>query len=115
MNQLPSSTLVRRSGRSRGCILRPVPCGGVPGIAYALLQLKLSRLHEGRVALFSDLHRSMAEQERNLIDGYSGEQHLHSECVAKHMGMASLSLAVCSSDIRGLEQTAIATLPIGNS
>src|SRR5580658_3702002 len=115
MNQLPSSTLVHRSGRSRRCILRPVPCGGVPGIAHALLQLKLSRLYEGRVTLFRDLHRSMAEQERNLIDGYAGEQHFDRERVPEHMGMASLSLAVRCSDIRRFEQTAITPLPIGNS
>jgi len=57
----------------------------------------------------------MAEQERNLIDGYAGEQHLHGERVPEHVGMASLFLAVGCSDIRRLEQTAITPLPICDS
>jgi hypothetical protein len=57
----------------------------------------------------------MAEQERNLIDGYAGKKHLHGKRVAEHVGMASLFLTVGCSDICRLEQTAITPLPIGDS
>jgi hypothetical protein len=56
----------------------------------------------------------MTKQERNPVDGNSGEQHLQGERIAEHVGMAALSLAVGGCDIRRFEQTSIASLPIGN-
>ena len=57
----------------------------------------------------------MAKQEGHLIDRNPGQQHLDGKRVAKHVGVASLSLAIGCSDIRHIEETAVASLPIGDS
>ena len=86
----------------------------LPCVADAFLQLDLPGLHERGIALLGDLHRSVAKQERDLIDGDAGKQHLDREGVAEHVRVAALDLAVRRPDIGQLEQAAIASLPIGD-
>src|SRR5580704_4255095 len=86
----------------------------LPGVPHALLQLQLAGLYERGVALLGDLHRSVAKQERNLIDGNARQQHLDRKGVAEHVRVAALDLAVRSPDISQLEKTTIASLPIGD-
>src|ERR1700691_3208396 len=64
--------------------------------------------------LLRDLHRRVPEEYRDLIHGNSGEQHLDRKCVADHVGMATLQLAIEPSDISQLEETTIGSLPVSH-
>src|SRR5882762_3552731 len=55
--------------------------------------LACGSLHAGRVALFRDLHGCVSKEQRDLIDGNAGEQHLDRECIAEHVRVATLASA----------------------
>ena len=55
----------------------------------------------------------MTEQDRNLIDGNAGQQHLNCEGVAEHMAVATLWRAVRSAEIGDFEESTIGALPVG--
>ena len=105
-----------RSRGSRRAGSRAVP-GGLtqfPCVTDAFLKLDLPGLHKRGIALLGDLHGSMAQQKRDLIDGYTREEHLDCEGVAEHVRVAAFDLAVRGPDISELEKTTIASLPIGD-
>jgi len=62
--------------------------------------------------LFRDLHAGVTEQDRNLVDGNTGQQHLHRERVAEHVAMASLRCTVRPAEISHGEEAAIGPLPV---
>ena len=47
-------------------------------------------------------------------DGNARQQHLDRKGVAKHVRMATFEFAIGRSDVRELEQTAVASLPVGH-
>ena len=64
--------------------------------------------------LFGDLHRGVTEQDRDLVNRYTSQQHLDREGVAEHVRMASFPLAIELSDIGDPKEPAVAPLPVGN-
>jgi deoxyinosine 3'endonuclease (endonuclease V) len=63
---------------------------------------------------FCDAHAGVAKQDRNLVNGHSGKQHLDGEGVTKHMAMGALRGAIGIAQIGDLEETAVAALPVGD-
>lgn len=74
---LPRTGTPRLTGRLIGVCPCPL---------HACLELVLASADPGRVVLLCDLHAGVAEEDRDLIDGYAGQQHLDGEGVAEHGG-----------------------------
>ena len=66
----------------------------LPALSHFLLRSLLAFSHPGRVVLFSDLERRMAEQYRDCLDVHSSKEQLDSESVSEAVGM-STSFANC--------------------
>lgn len=75
----------------------------VPGSSHAVLELFLPCANPGSIVLLGYLDASVTEQNRHLIERYSGEEHFHGKRVAKHLRMAALRRAVSPSDVSQFE------------
>ena len=84
----------------------------MPGIANTILQLHLTRLHEGRVALLRDFHGGVTQQQRDLVDWNAGKQILNREGVPEHVRMAPLQSAIELLDRGYFEESAERSLPV---
>jgi len=85
-----------------------------PRVTDAGLKLDLPCLHKRRVALLGNFHRSVSKEQRNLVDGHTGKQHLNGEGVPEHVGMAAHRRPIGLSEIDQFEEAAVTTLPVGN-
>ena len=81
---------------------------------HALFQLILAGTNPWGIVLFRDADAGVAEQDRHLIDGNAGQQHLDSEGIAEHVTMAALWRVVRFAEIGDFKEPAIGTLPIGD-
>lgn len=79
-------------------------CGQhLPSRLYALLKLILASTNPRRIVLFGDANAGVAKQDRNLIDGNAGQQHLDCKGIAEHVAVAALRRAVRLAEIGNLE------------
>src|SRR5262249_23538998 len=74
-----------------------------PCPSHAVLQLFLTCANPWSIVLLGYLDASVPEQNRHLIERYSGEEHFHGKRVAKHLRMAALRRAVSPSDVSQFE------------
>ena len=88
---------------------------GPPGSPHTVLQLFLACPNPRSIVLLGNLDAFMPEQDRNLIEWYSREEHFHCKRVAKHLGMTALGRPVRLSEVGDSEQASVAPLPVCNS
>lgn len=63
--------------------------------------------------LLRDSHALVPEQDRNLVNGHAGQQHLDRECIAEHMREAPLRRSIGFLQLCQREQPPVAALPVG--
>lgn len=64
--------------------------------------------------LLSYADAGVAKEDRDLVDGNAGQQHLNGEGVAEHVAVGALWGAVGIAQVGDLEEPTIGTLPIGH-
>ena len=86
----------------------------LPCRLHTFLELILAGADPGRVVLFCDAYAGVAEQDGDLIDGDSGQQHFDGEGVAEHVAVGALGSAVRLVQVGYSKETPVGSLPVGD-
>jgi len=95
-----------------GCLIasrQQLPCR-----LYAFFKLILAGADPGGIVLFRDADAGMTEQDGDLIDGDSGQQHFNGEGVAEHVAVGALACAVGLVQVGNGKESPVGPLPVGN-
>jgi len=86
----------------------------LPRRLHTLFKLILAGADPRRIVLFRDADAGVTEQDGDLIDGDSGQQHFDGEGVAEHVAMGTLGCAVRLVQVGYSKKSPVGSLPVGH-